>query len=310
MSKKIFKTLDEQIEILQCRGLIVNDVDKAREILLRENYFFISGYRHLFMRSAKDNEFIKGTTFDELYATFVFDRRIRNIMFKYILIIENNMKSIISYQLSRKFGIKEKDYLNPKNFTQDGIKARQVNDVLNKMKRQIRVNGKQHAATLHYLSNYGYIPMWILVKVLSFGIISELFNILKVEDSYNIAEHYDLQPETLSIYLSLLSNYRNVCAHEDILYDHRTQRSIPDSIYHYHLDIDMTDDEYNYGKNDLFALVIIMKQMLQENEFHDLIYEIGYEIDVLDGKVNSVPLNLILNKIGFPNNWREIGDLD
>lgn len=310
MSKKIFKTLDEQIEILQCRGLIVNDVDKAREILLRENYFFISGYRHLFMRSAKDNEFIKGTTFDELYATFVFDRRIRNIMFKYILIIENNMKSIISYQLSRKYGIKEKDYLNPKNFTQDGIKARQVNDVLNKMKRQIRVNGKQHAATLHYLSNYGYIPMWILVKVLSFGIISELFNILKVEDSYNIAEHYDLQPETLSIYLSLLSNYRNVCAHEDILYDHRTQRSIPDSIYHYHLDIDMTDDEYNYGKNDLFALVIIMKQMLQENEFHDLIYEIGYEIDVLDGKVNSVPLNLILNKIGFPNNWREIGDLD
>ena len=310
MSKKIFKTLDEQLEILQCRGLIVNDVDKARQILLRENYFFISGYRHLFMRSAKDNEFIKGTTFDELYATFVFDRRIRNIMFKYILIIENNMKSIISYQLSRKYGIKEKDYLNPKNFTQDGIKARQVNDVLNKMKRQIRVNGKQHAATLHYLSNYGYIPMWILVKVLSFGIISELFNILKVEDSYNIAEHYDLQPETLSIYLSLLSNYRNVCAHEDILYDHRTQRSIPDSIYHYHLDIDMTDDEYNYGKNDLFALVIIMKQMLQENEFHDLIYEIGYEIDVLDGKVNSVPLNLILNKIGFPNNWREIGDLD
>lgn len=310
MSKKIFKTLDEQIEILKCRGLIINDVDETRQILLRENYFFISGYRHLFMRSMKDNEFIKGTTFEELYATFVFDRRIRNIMFKYILIIENNMKSIISYQLSRKYGIKEKDYLNPKNFTQDGIKARQVNDVLNKMKRQIRVNGKQHTATLHYLSNYGYIPMWILVKVLSFGIISELFNILKVEDAYDIAGHYNLQPETLSIYLSLLSNYRNVCAHEDILYDHRTQRSIPDSIYHYQLDIDMTDDEYNYGKNDLFALVIIMKQMLQKNEFHDLIYEIGYEIDVLDGKVNSVPLNLILNKIGFPNNWRKIVDLD
>ena len=50
--------------------------------------------------------------------------------------------------------------------------------------------------------------------------------------------------------------------------------------------------------------------MLQENEFHDLIYEIGYEIDVLDGKVNVVPLNLILNKIGFPSNWRDIADLD
>lgn len=310
MAKKIFKTLDEQIQILQYKGLEIHDVDKAKSILFRENYFFVSGYRHLFMRSMKDNTFIRGTTFEELYATFVFDRKIRNIMFKYILVIENNMKSIISYQLSKKYGFKEKDYLNSKNFTQDGIKARQVNDVLNKMKRQIRVNGKQHAATLHYLSNYGYIPMWILVKVLSFGIISELYNILKAEDAYDIAEYYNLQPETLSIYLSLLSNYRNVCAHEDMLYDHRTQRAIPDCRYHYLLDIEMTNDEYNYGKNDLFALIIIMKQMLQEDEFHDLVYEIGYEIDTLDGKVNAVPLNLILNKIGFPNNWRDIANLD
>lgn len=310
MAKKIFKTLDEQIQILQYKGLVINDVDKAKGILFRENYFFVSGYRHLFMRSMKDNTFIPGTTFEELYAAFVFDRRIRNIMFKYILVIENNMKSIISYQLSKKYGFKEKDYLNPKNFTQDGIKVRQVNDVLNKMKRQIRVNGKQHSATLHYLSNYGYIPMWILVKVLSFGIIAELYNILKADDSYSIAEYYNLQPETLSIYLSLLSNYRNVCAHEDILYEHRTQRSIPDCRYHYLLNIEMTDDEYNYGKNDLFALIIIMKQMLQEDEFHDFIYEIGYEIDVLDGKINVVPLDLIMNKIGFPNNWRDIADLD
>lgn len=310
MPKKIFKTLDEQIQILQFKGLEVEDVEKAKQILFRENYFFVSGYRRLFMRSTKDGMFIKGTTFDELYATFLFDRRIRNIMFKYILVIENNMKSIISYQLSKKYGFKEKEYLNPKNFTQDGIKSRQVADVLNKMKRQIRVNGKQHTATLHYISNYGYVPMWVLVKVLSFGIISELYNILKVEDSYNIAEYYNLQPETLSIYLNLLSNYRNVCAHEDMLYDHRTQRSIPDSKYHYMLDIEMTDDEYNYGKNDLFALVIIMKQMLQDDEFHDFIYEIGYEIDILDGKVDTVPLNLILNKIGFPNNWRDIVDLD
>ncbi len=178
------------------------------------------------------------------------------------------------------------------------------------MKRQIRVNGKQHTATLHYLSNYGYIPMWILVKVLSFGIISELYNILKAEDAYSIAEYYNLQPDSLSIYLAILSNYRNVCAHEDILYDHRTQRSIPDTKYHYLLDIEATDEEYNYGKNDLFAVIIIMKFMLQPTEFHDLIYEIGYEIDVLDGKVDTVPLNLILNKIGFPNNWRDIDDLD
>ena len=38
-------------------------------------------------------------------------------------------------------------------------------------------------------------------------------------------------------------------------------------------------------------------------------FEIGYEIDILDGKVNTVPLSLILNKIGFPTNWREIENI-
>ena len=103
MANKIFKSIDEQIEILKSKGLVINDLDKTKDILFRENYFFISGYRHMFMRGNKEKGFIEGTTFEELYAVFVFDRKIRNIMFKYILVIENNIKSIISYQLSLKY---------------------------------------------------------------------------------------------------------------------------------------------------------------------------------------------------------------
>lgn len=310
MSKKTFKTLDEQIDILKSKGLIINDIEKTKSILLRENYFFISGYRHLFMRSKKDDVFISGTTFEELYAMFIFDRRVRNIFFKNLLIIENNTKSLISYQLSKKYGYKEKDYLNPKNFCKDPIRVRQVHDVLNKVKRQIRVNGKQHSATMHYITNYGYIPLWILVKVLSFGIVGELYGILDDSDQTEISRMYNLDVETLIIYLVILSNYRNLCAHEDILYDHRTQKTIPDTRYHYLLDIDMTDGEYNYGKNDLFSVVIIFKQLLTKNEFREFINEVGYEIDMLEGKTSTVPINYFLNKIGFPNNWRQIAELD
>ena len=306
MKKKQFKNLDEQIDILRSKGLIIEDEQRARNILFRENYFFISGYRYLFMRTIKDRLFIKGTTFDELYSMFVFDRKIRNIMFKNILIIENNIKSIISYELSKKYGYKERDYLNPKNFVQDNMKSRQVKDVLNKMHRQIKVNGKQHSATMHYISNYGYIPLWVLVKVLSFGIVTEFYNILKREDQKAISEVYNLTPETMQIYLAILSNYRNLCAHEDIIYDHRTQRSIPNCEYHTKLKIPMTDDEYNYGKNDLYALVIIMKQMLSEEEFKELIFELSYEVDILDGRIEVVPTKALLNRIGFPDNWRDI----
>ena len=305
-SSKVFKTLDEQVDILKSKGLTISNVEKAKNILLKENYFFISGYRHLFMPNYNSSKFLPGTTFEELYATFVFDRQMRNIYFKHILVIENNVKSLISYVLSKKYGFREKDYLNSANFNQDPMRARQVHDVLDKMKRQIRVNGKQHSATIHYTNNYGYIPLWILVKVLSFGIVSELFTILKDEDKEEIANMYHIDVASLGIYLSILSNYRNLCAHEDILYDHKTQRVIPDTKYHYQLDIPKEDDDYIYGKNDLYSVIIIMKQMLSPEEFRELVNEIGYEIDVLDGRIDSIPLDYILNKISFPSNWRDI----
>ena len=310
MTGKIFRTLDEQIDIFKRRGLVIDDVAKARNILFRENYFFLSGYRHLFAQPGRKDLFIEGTTFDELYATFVFDRRIRNTFFKNILIVENNVKSIISYQLSKKYGYREKDYLDPNNFSSDGIKSRQVYDVLNKVKRQIRINGKKHTATFHYINNYGYIPLWILVKVLSFGIIAEFYDILKVDDKEEIAKPYNLDVETMKIYLSLLSNFRNVCAHEDILYDHRTQKVIPDSVYHRELKIQKYDDEYVHGKNDLFSLVIIMKFMLTKEEFNEMISEIKNEVDLLDECVDTVPLETILGRIGFPFNWYDLKSLD
>ena len=307
MTEKIFKTLDEQIDILKGKGLIVKDETKTREILLRENYFFISGYRHLF--TIEKDKFLDGTTFEELYATFLFDRAIRNTFFKNILVVENNIKSITSYQLSRKYGFKEKDYLNPNNFSQDSLQTRQVYDVLNKVKRQIRVNGRKHTATFHYIEHYGYIPFWILVKVLSFGIMAEFFDILKYEDQEDISNFYKINPEVLGIYLSLLSNFRNVCAHEDILYDHRTQRVIPDTKYHELLNIPKDDDGYIYGKNDLFSLVIMMKVLLSKDDFEDMIDEIKREVNRLDKIVNVVPLDTILNRIGFPSNWYAIKDL-
>ena len=305
-SNKIFKTLDEQIDILKEKGLVIDDINFAKQILLRENYFFISGYRHLLLKSKTDRKFIPNTNFRELYAIFNFDRQIRNIIFKNLLIVENNIKSIFSYQLSKKYGYREKEYLKPSNFTNNPDKFRQVNDLIKKMKRQIKINGNQHAATKHYQINYGYLPLWVVVKVLSFGIVCELFTIMKKEDQIEISEIYNIKPNTLSIYLPILANFRNLCAHENILYDYKTQRPIPDSFYHNALNIPKKDGEYIYGKDDLFALIIILKHMLSKDEFKLLINELTYEIDVLDGKLEVITIEKLLNDIGFPINFKEI----
>lgn len=308
MRAKVFRTIDEQIDILKNKGLIIDDIDFAKDILIRENYFFLSGYRHLFLRSVNDRYFLPNTNFRELYGLFNFDRQIRNILFKNLLIIENNIKSIFSYQLSKKYGFREKDYLKSSNFTSAPERQKQVADLLKKMKRQIRVNGKQHSATSHYLYNYGYIPLWIVVKVLSFGIVSELYMIMKIKDQQEIADLYNLEVEDLFTYLPILANYRNLCAHEDILYNHRNQKSIHDTKYHLALNIPICDGEYEYGKEDLFALIIILKHLLREDEFRLLLSEMSYEIDVLAGKLKTISINKVLDTMGFPVNYKDLLD--
>ena len=309
MAAKVFKTIDEQLEILRSKGLVINDYDKASEILLRENYFFLNGYRSPFLINGS-KRFIDGTTFEELYALFTFDRYFRNIVFKNILIVENNYKSIYSYVLSKKYGYKEKDYLNVNNFNRNKDTNRQINDLLRKLKRQIRINGYQHQATSHYINNYGYIPMWVSVKVLSFGLMSELFSILKDVDRGEIASYYNISADELEDYLSILSNYRNLCAHEDILYNHETQKEIEDTTYHELLEIPQIDGEYIYGKHDIFALIIILKQMLTHTDFKMMMNEIDYEIEWLSSKLHSINIQKVLYRMGFPDNYKQISYMD
>ena len=52
--EKTFKSLEEQIEIFESKGLVIDNKDYAREVLLRENYFFINA--------------ATGSPFGELYS--------------------------------------------------------------------------------------------------------------------------------------------------------------------------------------------------------------------------------------------------
>ena len=106
--------------------------------------------------------------------------------------------------------------------------------------------------------------------------------------------------------LPLLANYRNLCAHEDIMYDHKTQRTIEDTKYHAYLNIPKSDGEYIYGKDDLFALIIILKQLLREEDFTLMMNELSYELDILEGKIKVISMDKIYDRMGFPLNYKEL----
>ena len=90
------------------------------------------------------------------------------------------------------------------------------------------------------------------------------------------------------------------------MYDHKTQRRIDNTKYHQMLNIPVMDGDYIYGKDDIFALVIILKRLLRDEDFNAMINEISYEVDILEGKLNCIGVNKVLDAMGFPENYKEI----
>ena len=58
-----------------------------------------------------------GTTFNDIVALYKFDENLRELFLKYILKIERNIRSLLSYYFTEKFGEKQECYLNKANFT-------------------------------------------------------------------------------------------------------------------------------------------------------------------------------------------------
>ena len=97
--KKNFKTIAEQIEILKSRNLIIEDYNKVYEILSKNNYYYlINGYKDLFLDTQLPNEiYITNTKFEELYNLYLFDKNIKINFLKYLLLLENEIESILPF---------------------------------------------------------------------------------------------------------------------------------------------------------------------------------------------------------------------
>ena len=135
MGEKRFLTYDEQITFLEKeKGLIISNKEYAKKILLKIGYFqLINGYKEIF-KEPINNQFQKGTSFEDIYELYDFDNDLRNIFIKYILLAERNIKSSLSYHFCKEYGDLQSDYLNVKNYDYTGKKK----NVINKMSKTIK----------------------------------------------------------------------------------------------------------------------------------------------------------------------------
>lgn len=322
---KVFSSTEDQIKKLQSRVMIIDDINVSKSVIERENYYnLINGYKELFLDNTytgSDEKYLQNTNFNEIYALYLYDRALRNIFIKYILEIENNIKSILSHDFSGKYG--HDNYLKIKNFetrvhpNSNETKAQKIGkiaDLIANLQKEISHQLKKNSPMIsHYMLQYGYVPLWVLINTLSLGTVSTFYSYLKQKDQNDIGKFFKIKPDELSKILFVLTIFRNACAHDERLFNlksikqNATPNNIKDTDIHKKLNIHKnTSNNYVCGKNDLFAVVIIFKKMLTEKSFKKFYYTIIDEIENLRKELKTISIDDVLYAMGFPNNWKDI----
>lgn len=258
----------------------------------------------MFIQSGSKDVFMPGTTVDEIFALYEFDRKIRGIFLEYILTIEVNAKSLIAYEFSQAHG--HKNYLLNSNFNDSKKSVKQVISLIAELQRQI-ANNVNNPAIEHYLTVHGYIPLWVLNNVLTFGSTSKFYSLMKQTEKQRIAKIFGVNDKELESFLFYLSKVRNFCAHGNRLYCYRSRDPISDTPVHANLRIPPTaNGEYSYGKRDLFACLIVLKTMLSDRDFKALCNLLEETLNELKSKLSILPLEDVLTKMGFSKDWEKI----
>ncbi|ANY14229.1 hypothetical protein BCY75_09585 [Latilactobacillus curvatus] len=263
---KPFKTFDERLQILSVeRNLKIEDSELAKEFLLDRSYYgLINGFKSDFVSSDNGNEiFNENTNFNDLLLQFQIDNDLKNILFKYTLLLETRFKESMAYVLSR-YGVSMDEYLDSGHFTnRTGRRGKILAHI-----REIK--SSRNDPTKYYRENKNHIPAWILFNNAMFGQMTTLYSILESADKERVIRCLfyitDLESnlpvsEQLKSYikeaLQVIKDFRNDMAHGSRLSHFTSKNSINYPCQKYLFDTDLIDARITAGieSNDLFCFI-------------------------------------------------------
>lgn len=306
MKDKLFMTYDEQVKKLNDKLLVIDDRDKLISLLKKHSYFtLINGYKKPFKN--KDNNYKKNTRIDDIYALYRFDDCIRQIFLKSILKVELHIKSLISYSFCDNYGEDQSEYCNPNNYRHtDPALLVPISKLINLFVYRIR-HSEKFAYIHHQMTEHGNIPLWAMIKTLAFGNVSKMYSFLKSDIQSEVSKEFPIIRENeLETILDVLTRYRNVCAHNERLFDfkYHDARLKTTSIHKY-----FNLYTINPVASNLFDVVIFLKYLLPTDDFNAFIEEINNALNMLSVQTNQIQHSQLLKLMSFPQNWFEIKNL-
>ncbi|MEO5371327.1 MAG: Abi family protein [Magnetococcus sp. DMHC-1] len=211
------KTIDEQIVLLQSRGMVIHDPVSAWHFLAHLNYYRLSAYWLPFEANHARHIFQPNIQFDAVLKLYFFDRELRLLLLDAIERIEISLRTQWAYHMAHGHG--------PHAFLEPSLSKYPDKWKINMDKLRKEIERSDEAFIKHYKDTYDnpeMPPIWAVCEVMSLGLLSRFFTNLKpMSVRRNIAKTYKVDDHVLQSFLQHLAHIRNLCAHHSRLWNRR-----------------------------------------------------------------------------------------
>ena len=294
MFEKRAFSIQEQIDQLKERGLVIEESDNAEHYLSHISYYRLAGYWWSMQADKELHLFKPKSTFRDVIALYNFDSELRALLFGVIEKIEISLRTKLIHHLSIK--------INPWWFQDTSLftDIRELIKTLASIDEEIS-RSKDAFIQEHkkkHKDDTRFPPAWKTLELTSFGSLSKLYGNLKfsIPSKDDIAKEFGTANHTyLPSWLQSIAQIRNYCAHHSRLWNRNLPGrpkllSKPPCAW---VNDVPTENEFHKLYIHLCCMKYLLNIILPANDFTQ-------RLNDLLGKYPSVDPNAL----GMKNNWQ------
>ena len=207
---KEYKTSQELVTILEHRGLIINDRQKAQLYLESIGYYRLSAYMHPLLKTPKSlHQYKTGASFAKVMMLYRFDKKLRMVLFNEIEKIEIAIREAVMNMAAERTG--DIYWLTNSSYFRNQTIFNNSMAMLSKEYERSTEDFIEHFKRTY---TEPFPPAWILGELLPMGSVNMYYRNLKDKTlKKQIAKRFGLHAPVLESWLSVLTLTRNACCH-------------------------------------------------------------------------------------------------
>ena len=218
-------SLEEQIALLQDRGLLISDKPDAIKCLHRNGYYRLKAYWHPFRKivdGKHSDDFLEESDFDNARRLYQFDKDFKLLMLDAIERVEIAVRAEIALRLSARnvFAHRNPAFFRPSFTRHDGCGETKHQRWLKKFDEAADRSVAEFV--LHHKRKYGnrIVPIWIAIELWDFGLLSSFYSGMLTSDCIEVATTFAIPNwKMMGNWLHSLNYVRNVIAHHGRLWN-------------------------------------------------------------------------------------------